>query len=80
MIDKESIYLLQCVDKNCNDCCNMVRDFEKLKSWDWWYEGRLNASYRINYGNCNKLDKPVTFIPNTCNPENKECFTHRKDK
>lgn len=33
----------------------------------------------LQYGNCLKLNKPVSFIPDTCTPENKDCFLHRKD-
>lgn len=33
----------------------------------------------INYGNCSKFNKPVSFIPNTCQLETQECFEHRKD-
>jgi hypothetical protein len=33
----------------------------------------------INYGHCDKLNKPVTFIPNTCQLETQECFKHRRD-
>jgi hypothetical protein len=32
----------------------------------------------IVYGNCSKLNKPVTFIPNVCQIETQECFEHRK--
>jgi hypothetical protein len=31
----------------------------------------------INYGNCTKLGKPVSFIPNTCQIETQSCFVHR---
>ncbi len=80
VLDKESIYELQNIDCNCNDCKFMVRDMPKLKSWDWWYEGRLNCSYRINYGTCTKFNKPITFIPNNCQIETQNCFEHRRDK
>lgn len=33
----------------------------------------------INYGTCSKLDKEVSFIPNTCQLETQSCFKHRKD-
>jgi hypothetical protein len=56
----------------------MVRDFEKRKSFDHLYEGKLNASHRINYGDCTKLNKPVSFIPNNCQLETQDCFEHRK--
>jgi hypothetical protein len=31
------------------------------------------------YGHCSKLDKPVTFIPNTLQLHTQSCFVHRKD-
>ena len=33
----------------------------------------------IQYGNCNKLNKDVSFIPNTCQLETQNCFKHRRD-
>ncbi len=33
----------------------------------------------INYGNCTKFDKPVSFLPNTCQIDTQDCFQHRKD-
>ena len=79
-MDKESRYELQKIDCNCNDCKFMERDFEKRKSFDHLYEGSQNASHRINYGNCSKFSKPVSFIPNHCQLETQECFVHRKDQ
>lgn len=32
----------------------------------------------INFGNCTKLNKQVSFIPNTCQLETQECFEHRR--
>jgi len=32
----------------------------------------------INYGNCTKHNKPVSFLPNTLQLETQECFEHRK--
>jgi hypothetical protein len=78
-MDKESIFELQKIDCNCNDCKFMNRDFEKLKSFNHIYEGREKASYRINYGKCNKLDKDVSFIPNHCQIETQNCFIHRRE-
>lgn len=80
-MDKESIYELQKIDCNCNDCAFMVRDFEKKKYWDSTelHKDQKNASYRIHYGKCEKLAKDVSFIPNICQIETQGCFTHRKD-
>ena len=119
MLDKESKYLLQLIDCNCNDCKHMVRDFDKWKEskerhhkWqldyfntirdnlikksnEWRKRGELNKAdqilkeanrmkfsfsedFHINYGNCTKLNKPVSFIPETCQIETQNCFEHRK--
>jgi len=32
----------------------------------------------INYGDCAKFKKKVSFIPNTCQLETQECFEHRR--
>jgi hypothetical protein len=48
----------------------MKRDMEKFKL-------KKNPS-RINYGFCNKKKKEITFMPNYCQPENEDCFKHRK--
>lgn len=33
----------------------------------------------LSYGDCSKLNKPISFIANTCQPETQHCFLHRKD-
>lgn len=33
----------------------------------------------INYGDCSKLNKPVTFIAGVLQLETQECFTHRRN-
>ena len=79
-MDKNSLYELQLIDCNCNDCAFMVRDFEKMKSFDHLHQGQLKASHRCNYGTCSKFNKPVAFIPNTCQLDTQECFKHRKNQ
>lgn len=118
---KDSIYALQRIDCNCNDCYFMRRDLEKfeqalkqhhewqlnyfniikqkkIEKMNYWKErgetdkadtlrkdvaemkfqfNRKECS--INYGHCEKFDKPVTFIPGTCQIETQKCFIHRKD-
>ena len=32
----------------------------------------------VNYGECNKFKKQVTFIPNTLQLETQNCFKHRR--
>lgn len=78
---KESLIELQKIDCNCNDCEYMNRDFERYKASDGLYtneKGQVtNPSHRINYGHCNKFNKPVSFIPNICQIETQKCFEHR---
>lgn len=33
----------------------------------------------INFGHCEKLNKDVSFIPNTCQIETQDCFKHRRE-
>lgn len=37
------------------------------------------SSAIINYGHCQKLNKDVSFVPNTCQIDTQECFKHRRD-
>jgi hypothetical protein len=121
-MDKESIFELQKIDCNCNDCKFMVRDFEKFKQsiefhhklqldyfntnkqklvakakWYRYEKGDLErwndllieseklnfvfdkSTACVNYGSCSKLNKDVSFIPNTCQSNTQECFQHRKE-
>jgi hypothetical protein len=66
-MEKDSIFELQKIDCNCNDCIFMIRDFETKQKWDntELHENQKNASFRIHYGNCSKLNKEVSFIPNS---------------
>lgn len=70
-------YELQMIDTNCNDCLFMKRDFEKLNSHIKSYEG-TGLMDSLAFGDCLKFNKPVSFIPVTCQPQNQECFKHRK--
>lgn len=114
-LDKQSIYLLQLIDCNCNDCFHMERDFFTYGKWEAlerirqnlefdrkkaealkiaeacedpqgkqtlmhaWRKMRFmfDRQYLLNYGNCKKLNKPVSFIPNICQLETQQCFEHR---
>jgi hypothetical protein len=49
---------------------------EEIKKMKYQYE---SPAAEIHYGLCEKFDKPVTFIPNTCQLETQKCFIHRKD-
>lgn len=77
-MDKESIFELQKIDSNCNDCKFMTRDIDKRKSFDHLHENQINASHRLNYGKCSKLNINVSFIANLCQPQTVNCFEHRK--
>ena len=68
---------LEILDSNCNNCKHMVRDIDKFNSYNKLNEGREKAG-RVCYGNCSKLNKPVSFIPNTCQLETQDCFEHRR--
>lgn len=116
-MDKESIYLLQKLDCNCNDCGLMKRDFATYQKWENWNrdlqlkdfnnkqrkafevanecldpkgkQSLLNIAEKmkfifdksgcIQYGHCEKFNKPVSFIPGQCLLETQKCFIHRKD-
>lgn len=69
---------LQRIDSNCNDCKFMIRDFAALEAHKKTYEGTGQMD-RLAFGNCTKLNKPVSFIPMTCQLETQHCFIHRKD-
>jgi len=76
---RESIYLRQKIDCNCNDCYHMIRDFERTKRHQESYEG-TGLSDKLVYGFCIVFNlKRVSFSPNTCQIETQDCFEHRKD-
>lgn len=120
-MDKESAYLLQRIDCNCNNCGHMVRDMEAFsrslvfhekmqrdlfdgevrrmkEKAAWWRNEKGDiekwndiltmaekmrfqfdkSTAMINYGRCAKFDKPVSFLPNTCQLDTQECFEHRR--
>ena len=76
-MNKDSLLELQKIDCNCNDCKFMVRDFAKLEAHKLSYKG-TGLMDRLTYGDCSKFNKPVTFIPATCQMETQKCFEHRK--
>lgn len=55
----------------------MERDLDRLNQHKKSYEG-TGLMDRLNYGNCTKLNKPVSFISETCQIETQKCFEHRK--
>ncbi len=78
METKETLIEKQKIDCNCNDCRFMIRDFEKMKSFDHLHVGQEKASHRCNYGKCIKFNKSVSFIPNICQIHTQDCFEHRR--
>ncbi len=59
--------------------------FYDLEMWDYLLTQAENMKFEfnkksalINFGNCSKLIKPVSFIPNVCQLETQECFEHRR--
>lgn len=83
MENKEKSLILQKIDCNCNDCKFLQRDFIKFNSFDELHKNNAGQvtrpAHRINYGNCTKLQKEITFIPNLLQIHTQECFQHRKD-
>ena len=55
----------------------MIRDFEKFELHKKSYEG-TGLMDRLTFGVCRKFEKPVSFIPETCQLETQTCFEHRK--
>jgi hypothetical protein len=78
-MDKESAYELQLIDCNCNDCVYMIRDTAKLNKHIESYKG-TGITDNLQFGFCNKFNKEVSFIPNTCQLETQQCFKHRRIK
>jgi len=76
-MDKESRIEFQKIDCNCNDCMFMKRDFARLDAHKKTYEG-TGLMDRLAYGECKKLHKDVSFIPEVCQIETQKCFQHRR--
>lgn len=68
---------LQLIDANCNDCKYMKRDLDRLNLHRKSYEG-TGLMDGLQFGKCEKLNKDISFIPNTCQLDTQECFEHRK--
>ena len=71
----ESIYELQKIDCNCNNCFFFIRDIEKTKKSN---NNEHIIANKIHYGYCEKLKKDVCEIANICLIHTQECFLHRK--
>lgn len=75
-LDKESTYLLQCIDCNCNNCGHFVRDIEKTQALN---KNEQIIACKTHYGFCSKLNKDVGEIANITLLHTQECFEHRND-
>lgn len=51
---------------------NLMNEANKMK-----FQFDRNES-KIAYGTCDKLKKPVSFIPGICQLDTQQCFEHRK--
>ena len=66
---------------------NLLKDRKNdLEAWDNLHTQADNMKFQpnkkaanIGFGKCIKFDKDVSFLPNTCRPDNQKCFKHRKD-
>ena len=75
-MDKDSIYELQKIDCNCNNCFWFARDIEKTKLKNT--NDKIVAN-KIHYGECKKFNKAVGEIANICLIHTQQCFEHRND-
>jgi hypothetical protein len=86
------IHSIKDLDCNCNDCIFMTRDLERRKKSLAFHEQLQRESFKkdlnkfqfdpktvnIHYGHCSKLNKSVSFIPNTIQLDTQNCFKNRK--
>lgn len=75
-LDKESIYELQKIDCNCNNCGHFVRDIAKTQALN---NNEQIVACKIHYGQCAKLNKAVGEIANIALLHTQSCFEHRSD-
>jgi hypothetical protein len=59
---KESIFELQLIDCNCNDCKYMERDFETYRKWEQWNRGLQEKDFE-------QKKKEALRIANECEDE-----------
>lgn len=61
---REEAYQCQCIDADCNDCIDFIRDADK-------------TARVVFKGTCRRYGKPTVGTPNHCS--NMPCFRHRRD-
>ncbi len=54
---------------------NLIKEKTKDETMRFEFDSSVAS---IQYGNCSKFNKPVSFIPNICQLETQECFEHRR--
>ena len=71
------------LEKKAKEWRDVKGDLEK---WDTLLTEAENIKFQfnrneamINYGFCSKLQKDVSFIPNTCQLDTQDCFKHRRE-
>ncbi len=75
-MDADSIYELQKIDCNCNNCGYFFRSISKTNQLN---TNEHIRSCIIHYGFCEKFKKEVGEIANICLLHTQACFIHRKD-
>lgn len=70
------------------DRYNVSLEMHRKWQYDYWLALQLKnnnkpfqfnrAECTINFGQCVKFNKPVSFIPQVCQLETQECFANRK--
>lgn len=76
-MDKESIFELQKIDCNRNNCIYFQRDVEKTAALN---NNPQIIACKIHYGYCVKLKKQVQEIANIALLHTQNCFKHRREK
>jgi hypothetical protein len=71
--ETQSIYSRKKHKYNQEKGDNLVREANKLR-FQFSKKGCTT-----NYGKCDKLNKDISFIPNTLQFETQDCFKHRRD-
>ena len=81
------LYYFHTIQKKAINAAKWWKDEKNdLEKWDRLLTEAENMKFQfdkkhaaISFGNCTKLNKPVSFIPVTCQLDTQECFVHRKD-
>ena len=72
-MDKESIYELQKIDCNCNDCKFMTRDFDKFKQSKEWHYNLQHNYYTMIKHKTNDKSLKFEFDSSACSIHYGKC-------